>query len=158
MNTIIIYSSKYGCTKDCAEYLKSGLSGSTTLTDIDNTDTISIDNYDTVVFGGSIYIGRISKQMQKFCEDNIDLLNKKRVGIFLCCAFPEQIKEYLATNFAPALLKSAIVVKGFGGEARIDKMKFMDKLIMKAALKGGNENLHISRKNMDGFIEELNAR
>lgn len=96
--------------------------------------------------------------MQKFCKDNIDVLNKKRVGIFLCCAFSEQIKEYLAANFTPALLKSTIVVKGFGAEARIDKMKFMDKLIMKAALKGGNETLHISCKNMDSFIEELNAR
>lgn len=157
MNTIIIYSSKYGCTSDCAKYLKSGSSGLVMLTDIDkiNSNTINLENYSTVIFGSSIYIGAISKKMRKFCNENIDLLDKKRVGIFICCAFPEQIKEYLATNFPSKLLKSAVTIKDFGGEARIDKMKFIDKLITKAVIKGNHENLKISHENMDNFKKEL---
>lgn len=155
MNTIIIYSSKYGCTTDCARYLKAGLSGSVTLTDIDNTNSISLENYDVVILGSSIYIGKISKIMQKFCKENADLLSKKRVGIFLCCAFPEQLTEYLAANFPPTLLKNSVVIKDFGGEARIDKMKFIDKSIMKAAIKGSHEKLKISHESMDSFIKEL---
>lgn len=158
MSTIIIYSSKYGCTTDCAKYLKSALSGSVTLTDIDNTNVVSLDNYDTVIIGSSIYIGKISKKIQQLCKEKLNLLNQKKVGIFLCCAFPEQINEYLTTNFPSALLECAATVKCFGGEARVDKMKFIDKSIMKAALKGNNKKLQISHKNMDSFIKELNSR
>ncbi|WP_099466923.1 flavodoxin domain-containing protein [Konateibacter massiliensis] len=158
MNTIIIYSSKYGCTADCAEYLKSGLSDSAKLTDIDktNSNAIALESYDTVIFGSSIYVGAISKKMRKFCKENVELLSKKRVGIFLCCGFPEQAKEYLTTNFPSTLLKSAIVIKDFGGEARIDKMKFIDKSIMKTVMKGNHEALKISHENIDAFIKELN--
>lgn len=111
-----------------------------TLTDIDNANSISLENYDAVIFGSSIYIGKISKAMQKFCKENADLISKKRVGIFLCCAFSEQVTEYLTANFPPTLLKNSIVIKDFGGEARVDKMKFIDKSIMKAAMKGNSEN------------------
>lgn len=155
MNTIIIYSSKYGSTLDCAKSLN--LPGSVSLVDIGKTNpkTISLEHFDTIIFGSSIYIGAISKKMRAFCNDNIDLLSKKRVGIFLCCAFPAQINEYLSTNFPSELLKSAVVVKYFGGEARMDKMKAFDKMIMKAATKGNCENLKISHENIESFIKEI---
>ena len=156
MNTIIIFSSKYGCTTDCAQYLKSGLSGSTTLINIDNTKSIPLENYDTVILGSSIYIGRVSNRMRMFCKDNMDFLSKKRVGIFLCCGFPEQVKEYLDANFPAELLESAIVIKGFGGEARLEKMKFVDKTIMKTVTKGNYEALKISNEDMDSFIKNMN--
>lgn len=157
MNTIVIYSSKYGCAADCANYLKSGLPGDVSLTDIDkiNPETINMKNFNIVIFGSSIYIGSISKKMRAFCNKNIDLLSKKRVGIFLCCAFSAQTDEYLSKNFHPELLKSAVAVKSFGGEARVDKMKTFDKLIMKAATKGDNKDLKISYENIDSFIKEI---
>ena len=93
--------------------------------------------------------------MRAFCNKNIDLLSKKRVGIFLCCAFTAQKDEYLSKNFQPELLKSAVAVKSFGGEARVDKMKTFDKLIMKAATKGDNKDLKISYENIDSFIKEI---
>lgn len=157
MNAIIIYSSKYGCTADCSNYLKSGLSGSVTLADIDKTNSQSIDlkNYDTIIFGSSIYIGGISKKMRTFCNQNIDLLSKKRVGIFLCCSTPAQMDEYLSKNFPSILLKNAVAIKNFGGEVRLDKMKVIDKLIMKAVTKGNYENFQISHKNIESFIREI---
>lgn len=157
MNTIIVYSSKYGCTADCATLLKSGLSGTVELANINQTNpkTLLLENFDTVIFGSSIYVGAISKKMRVFCNENIDVLSRKRVGIFLCCAFPAQIDEYLSKNFPSVLLKSAVVIKDFGGEARIDKMKGMDKLIMKAAIKGNYENLKISHEHLESFIREI---
>lgn len=158
MNTMIIYSSKYGCTKDCANYLKSGLSGSAVLTDIDHEtiDASVLEHYDTVILGSSIYIGAISKKMKTLCKDYMVLLSRKRLGIFVCCGFKEQSNEYFTANFPPELLKSAIIMKEFGGEARTDKMKFFDKFVMKAAMKGHPDTLKISRENMDRFIEVLN--
>lgn len=157
MNTMIIFSSKYGCTAECAEYLKTALSNSVKLMDINNTDIkiSDLENYDSILLGSSIYVGAISKKMEIFCEENADLLSKKRVGIFLCCAFQEQLDEYLSKNFPQVLLKNAVVIKSFGGEARLDKMKTIDKLIMKTVTKGNYSNLKISYEEMDSFIKEI---
>ncbi len=57
---------------------------------------------------------------------------------------PAQINEYLTKNSPAALLESTVVVKDFGGEARIDKLKGIKKLIMKAVLKDNYESLKIS--------------
>lgn len=157
MNTILIYSSKYGCTADCANYLKINLSGHVALVDINKADTqIGLEKFDTIIIGSSIYVGAVSKKLRMLCNNNIDLLSKKRVGIFLCCAFPEQANEYLSANFSSILLENAKAVKIFGGEARLEKMNFLDKLIMKSATKGNYENLKISHENLENFVREMN--
>lgn len=156
MKTIIIYSSKYGCTEDCAKYLKSRLSGLPELMDADRSNSVSLESYDTVILGSSIYIGRVSKKIQKLCKENVNLLTKKNVGIFLCCAFPEQTDTYLTTNFPDKLLGNAAVIKSFGGEARIEKMRFLDKAVMKAGIKGNHEALKVSYNNMNDFIKKIN--
>lgn len=63
--------------------------------------------------------------------------------------------HWRSKNFPAALLKSAVVVKDFGGEARIDKLKGMDKLIMKAAIKDNYESLKISHEHLESFIREI---
>lgn len=55
---------------------------------------------------------------------------------------------------AHTLLKNAAAVKAFGGEARIEKMKTIDRLLMKAVTKGKRDSLKLSYENMDCFIRE----
>ncbi|MDU3352327.1 MAG: flavodoxin domain-containing protein, partial [Clostridium sp.] len=60
MNTIIIYSSKYGCTKDCANILKNKLSDNVTIVDINNNNNnnkIELSKFDKIIIGSSIYVG-----------------------------------------------------------------------------------------------------
>ena len=52
------------------------------------------------------------------------------------------------------MLKNAAAVKAFGGEARIEKMKTIDRLLMKAVTKGKSDSLKLSYENMDCFIRE----
>lgn len=158
MNTIIIYSSKYGCTADCANILKSKLSNNVLIVDIkDKNSKIELSKFDTVIIGSSIYVGSVSKEIRTFCNDNIELLNKKKVGIFLCCAFSEQTDKYLASNFPSSLLKSAKSISVFGGEARLEKMKFFDKLIMKSVTKNDYNSLKISQDNINNFLRNFNG-
>lgn len=157
MNTIILYASKYGCTADCAKYLESALPGSVSRLDMDAADpkTIDLTLFDTVVFGSSIYVGSTSKKMRSFCNDHIEILTQKKVGIFLCCGFSAQFHEYLSKNFPQPLLEHAAAAACFGGEARMDRLKLADKWIMKVATKGAYADLNISRERMDRFIRDL---
>ncbi|EQG76814.1 flavodoxin domain protein [Clostridioides difficile DA00165] len=123
MNTIIIYSSKYGCTKDCANILKNKLSDNVTIVDINNNNNkIELSKFDKIIIGSSIYVGSVSK-IQVLCNDNVELLNKKQVGIFLCCGFSEQADKYLKSNFPSSLLESANAI-GIGSEARLENEIF----------------------------------
>ncbi|NMS91424.1 flavodoxin [Clostridioides difficile] len=157
MNTIIIYSSKYGCTKDCANILKNKLSDNVTIIDINDSNTkIELSKFDTIIIGSSIYVGSVSKKIRVLCNDNIELLNKKRVGVFLCCGFSEQADKYLKSNFPASLLENVNAIGIFGSEARLEKMNFLDKLIMKSVAKGNYDSFKISQDNIDDFLRNFN--
>ena len=154
MKTLIIYASKYGCTADCATYLKDKLSGEITLIDINKTDEqIQVETFDTIIIGGSIYAGQLSKKLRTFCKNNIDILSKKRIGIFLCCVQADETDKFFTANFPPELLKHAEATEVFGSEARFEKMKFLDKTILKAVTKGDFSSFKISYDNIDKFAK-----
>ena len=159
MKTLIVYTSKYGCTADCADYLKGKLSGDVTLADIGKSNNIPVlEEYDSILIGGSIYVGKVSKKLRMFCEDNLDVLSKKNLGIYLCCASIDQADEFFSSNFPPELLSTAKATKVFGGEIRLNGMSFFDKLIVKAikkATKGDFGNFKVLSEQIDEFAEEM---
>jgi len=154
MKTLIVYASKYGCTADCAAKLKNLLTGDVTLADI-NKVSPNVHEFDTVIIGGSVYIGKVSKKLKAFCENNLSELLKKQVGIFLCCALADQANEVLTSNFPPTLLTHSKATKTFGSEARLGKMSFLDKTIIKAVTKGDFSNFKISDESIEDFAKEI---
>jgi len=156
MKTLIVYASKYGCAADCAGYLRCKLPGDAVLSDINKVDKqIELKEYDAVVIGGSVYIGKVSKKLRAFCENNLDVLKKKRIGLFLCCAQTEQADKFFADNFLPELISVAKTAKAFGSEARLDKMTFFDKAIIKAVTKGDFSSFKVSFERIEEFAEEI---
>ena len=155
MKNLIVYFSKYGCTADCAGYLKSKLQGDVNLIDINAAAQIDISLYDSIIIGSSVYVGKVSKKLRKFCEDNLAALTKKRIGIFLCCALADQADEFFTDNFPPALLDGAVIKKVFGSDARLEKMSFLDKTMIKLVTKGDFSNFKISHESIDEFAREF---
>jgi len=154
MRTLIIYASKYGCTAECAIHLKDKLSGDVILIDINKTDQqIKLETFDTVIIGGSIYAGQLSKKLRIFCKSNIEMLCKKRVGLFLCCAETNKANEFFSANFPSELLEHAEITEVFGSEARLEKMKFAHKTILKAVTKGDFSSFKISHESIEKFAE-----
>ena len=74
MNTLIVYSSKYGCTEKCAKLIKEKLNEEVDLVNLKNVKDIDIYKYNKVIIGGSIYIGKIQKSVTEFCTKYIDQL------------------------------------------------------------------------------------
>ena len=157
MKTLIIYASKYGCTADCAAYLKDKLSSGATLIDINKTNKqIELEHFSTVIIGGSIYASQLySKELRMFCKNNIDTLCKKKIGIFLCCAQIAEANEFFTKNFPADLLGHAKAIEVFGSEARLKKMKFLDKSILKAVTKGNFSSFKISYENIENFAKKF---
>lgn len=141
MKSIIIYSTKYGCTEKTANMLKSYLNGDVQLVNIMKDSVPSLEEYDNVILGGSIYIGKIQKKLINYITENLPSLMKKRVGLFICAGNPqpeERVKE-LVSAFPSELYNHAIVKEALGYEICFRKLNFIDKKIM-AMVKGNKED------------------
>ncbi|HBL83394.1 MAG: hypothetical protein A2Y17_04465 [Clostridiales bacterium GWF2_38_85] len=131
MKTLIIYSTTYGFTEDCINDLQKQLNGETKAINIMKESGVDLQDFDKVVIGGSIYMGQVQKQLKTFCEQNLDKLKQKKVALFLCCGFVDNFEQNLQNNFPAKLINSAFAKQCFGGELRLDKMKFTHKMITK---------------------------
>lgn len=156
MNTLIVYSSKYGCTEQCAKILSEELKGEADLINLKNVKDINISKYDTVIIGGSIYIGKIQKEVAGFCAKNLDILKEKRIGLFICgMQKEEEIQSELNNNFPPELLKIAVAKEHFGGEFRFDKMNFLERMVVRKVSNISSDQSNILRDNINKFAKAM---
>lgn len=112
MKTVIIYATKYGSAENAAELLKKRLGGRVKLINIVKELVPPLNEYDTVILGGSIYAGNIQTKLGEFMNYNLDILLQKRVGLFLCAAHPDpEVREKeLAASFPPASRPNCIIM------------------------------------------------
>jgi menaquinone-dependent protoporphyrinogen oxidase len=140
MNTLVIYATKYGCTERCAKSLSGKLSGKVDLINIKTSQLPDLSKYDRVIIGGSIYVGQIQKPIKEFCIKNLSLLKEKKVGLFICCGFAENVKQHMENSFPKELLEVALGKECFGGELNLEKMKFFDRFITKMVSKAAKKS------------------
>jgi len=65
METLIAYATRYGCVEKCAKMLAEKLDGKVTLVNLQKT-RVDPASYGRVIVGGSIYIGKIQKEVRDF--------------------------------------------------------------------------------------------
>jgi menaquinone-dependent protoporphyrinogen oxidase len=157
MRTLIVYGTKYGCTEKCANILKDKLSGQTDLINLKTQKAPDLKEYDRIVIGGSIVIGRVQKEVSDFCTKNLEALGNTKLGLFLCSMREgEEAKTQLASAFPKELTEVATAKGLFGGEFMISRMGFMDKLIVKKVAKVEKDTSKILEENIDSFAEVVN--
>ncbi|MDK2904499.1 MAG: menaquinone-dependent protoporphyrinogen oxidase [Eubacteriaceae bacterium] len=144
MKTLILYASNCGYTEDCVQKLGKLLSGEIAILNIDKQVPLDLSAYDTVLIGGSIYMGQIQKKIKAFCSSHEKELQEKNLGLFISCATAdkdlEAIESFYKNAFPEALLNHAGCIQNFGGELRMDKMKFSHRLIAKMMMKSAKED------------------
>lgn len=155
MKVLIAYGSKYGCTEKAALKLKSLIKNSTTV-NLSKGEKANINEYDCVLLGGSIYMGKIQKQVSDFANGNIDTLQTKKIGLFLCCAGKDQFDQQLKASFPEKLIQKAKTPGYFGYIYDFSKMNFMFKMIIKKIenIKEGKDCLDM--KAIEAFANEFN--
>ena len=159
MKTLIIYASTYGYTKECVEKLKELINGEVNITNIKTDDVPSIDEFDNIIIGGSIYMGQIHKKLKEYCTINLNQLLNKKIALLLCCGLPENFDETIKNCFPNELLETAISKECFGGELRTEKMSLAHKMItglMQRASKPGRPETMGMPENMTKLAECIN--
>ncbi|WP_017756691.1 flavodoxin domain-containing protein [Calidifontibacillus oryziterrae] len=157
MNTIIIYASKHGTAKKSVERLEEKASASIHSFHVKVDKIPSLEGYDTVIIGGSIYLGKVQKELMKYTNDHLDELLTKKVGLFLCAGHPDeqQLGKELHDAFPEALLNHATVKEIFGHEFDLSKLNFIEKFIVKKIVGITESQFALSEEKIDNFAEQL---
>ncbi len=128
----------------------------TQIFNLKTTKSIELKDYDTIIIGGSIHIGSIPKKLKQFVANNMTILLKKRVALFIVCMQKDEKRDEQFNNVFPDELREVSVTNGFmGGEFNFDRMNFIEKaIIKKIAGKSTNVN-EIDYEAIDAFINKL---
>ncbi len=157
MNTAIIYMSKHDTTQKIAEMLKDKLGNETTyLFNLKTTDLTDLGKFDAIIIGGSIHAGSIQSKLKKFMNNNLAVLNKKRIALFLVCMDKTEKRKTQFENGFLNVLREISIANGFmGGEFCFDKMNFIEKAIIKK-ISGKSTNVsEIDYEAIDEFVNKL---
>lgn len=128
MKTLVIYGSRKGCTKACAEVL--GARGdNVTVLDVNEAAQSNCEAYDTVILGSSIWAGQIHRKMSRFIENNREVLLKKKLGLFICSGELEE--DHFSINFPGDILAHATDRQLFGGKMDINNFSPLMRWILK---------------------------
>ena len=134
METLIAYSTTLGCTEQCASKLKEDLGEGVEMVRISRRRRYNFQDYNTIIIGGSIHEGMIQRSVFKFCENNLEVLLQKQVGLFICCMDPDANEQELIDRaFPEKLVKHALASGFFGGELNIKKMNLLQKIMTRKA-------------------------
>jgi len=160
MNRILIaYATKYGCTEKCAGMLADKLNQMGQQADLCNLKSgasINLQNYDKILIGGSIYAGRIQKEVSVFCSGNRNALVMKKLGFFICgLSEGETAEKQLETCFPQELLSRASARENFGSQLIFEKMNFMERMIIKKITKKDSDYSNILEANIDRFAQVM---
>lgn len=158
MKTLIVYASKYGCTETCAKRLAEQMTGDTELLSLkEKKDAIEWDAYDTVIVGGSVYVGKIQKEVSEFCAKHLELLKQKRIGLFICGMQEDDVlQQELLQSFPEELVTIAIAKDHLGGAFDFEKMNLMERMIVKKVSKVTASVSNISEDSISTFAIAMN--
>ena len=157
MNTLVLFSSKYGTTEKCVRQLATEIKGVVDIVNI-KTDSIKpLDSYDNILIGGSIYVGTLNKDIKKQIEENAELLKSKNIGLFLCCQDKQKaLAEFMTLNFPAWIIEKSFVRAHLGHEIKLEAMNFFERNLLKHVMKVKESYSQIDNEAISSLAKEIN--
>ena len=145
MRTLIVYASKSGYAKECAQRIAQGLEGDVEIADIKkDAARKNLADYGMILAGGSVRAGHVSGSLRKFLEANKEVLLQKRLELFLCGTDPDNLETQFETHYPKELLDSAIAKEWFGGKIVFAEQNAIMRFMLKRILKG-EQDVHVEK-------------
>ncbi len=142
MKIAIIYTTKGGTTRECAQLLKRELRGHDVAV-FDMKEAHDINEYDLLVLGFPIRMAKPSRAARKYIKEHKSELLGKAVAYFMCCGFIDCAEEYGEKLLPRELREKALDITCLGGSLEPTRFKGIDKLIVKSVrseILGGGDN------------------
>ncbi|MEN6589118.1 MAG: flavodoxin domain-containing protein [Proteiniphilum sp.] len=154
-NTLIIFASNHGTVEKCARELFRLIDGNVDICNLNRREMLpDLTNYDSVIVGGSIHSGRIQEVIATFCEENLDELAVKRLGLFINCLYTgEKAQRQLDEAFPEELRRNAVVRDYFGGEVDELKLNFWERIVTTQMIEKEDLVVALSKEKIKRFAE-----
>lgn len=148
MKTLIVYSSKFGAAAKAVERLQEAMNHEAVAVNLNKDRPEDLESYDNFIIGSSVYGGKISKNILKFCEVNREKILKKDLGLFLVCGNQEEFYRQMENNFAEDIRNHAKLKEYLGYGYDFDRMNFFYRFIIRKIAKVNKSVLDIKEANV----------
>jgi len=128
MRTLILYSTKSGASRECAELLATKIADCSICDIAKNTPDIG--GYDTLIVGSGVRMGKLYKPAKNFIDKNIGMLLSKNTAFYLCNSYSDTLQKVIDNNIPKKLIDTAICIKSFGGKPPFTSPKNQDWILM----------------------------
>lgn len=156
MKTLIVYASKHGSSEKAATMLKEKLKSDVTLHNIKKKGLPELNDFDSVIVGGSIHAGEIQSKIKNYCKANSETLSKRHLGLYLCCMDKEKAQLQFEKAYHEDLREKALTTSLFGGEFVIEKMNWFERAIVKKVAGVNKSVSNIDIGAIERFAEKFN--
>lgn len=131
MKILIVYATRGGVSRTCAEMLKEKLQAyhEVSVCNVEESAPAPSD-FDVAVIGGSIRMGKLNKKLKTYIKEYREVLASMPAAAFICCGFPADLDDYVETQL-PKNSDFSLGIHCFGGEIKPEKRKGIDKLILR---------------------------
>ena len=159
MKNLIIFATKYGSVANAAKLLAGELQGTTDLVRLGHDDLPVLDEYDSVVVGGSIYVGNIQKEVKEFCRDFKAELLEKKLGLFICAGEKSEEKrlDSIRKNYPSELIDHSTATGWFGQEVHFEKASFVDRTVIRLMMRVKENFSDLKKENIAEFAAKMNG-
>ena len=132
MKTLIAYTSKTGTTSRVIQRIARSL-GDCVCVDL-RQETPNVADYDRVIIGSPIRMGRLSHSVSSFIKSNLEEITTRPYGLFILCGLTAAGEEQLREVYDAALRNGAVACACFGGELNLENLKQTDQVLVQMAL------------------------
>ncbi|MGA2481453.1 MAG: flavodoxin domain-containing protein [Spirochaetia bacterium] len=158
MKALVAYRTRYGTTAACARKLAGQLRAETTCVDLAQGRAPDVHGFDVVLIGGSIYGGKIQREVSWFCERNRDALLEGKVGLFLCCLYQgARAEAQLQDAFPPWLAARAFDGRVLGGELHMARLRLFDRLLVRSLPHPSGDVSRVHAREIEALAAAANA-
>lgn len=117
---LVTYDSGYGATRIVAEIIEKTISKCGINVDLRPAASLNFDEYDAVVVGSPIRVGKCSDKIQKLLKNNCHLLLEKPVAFFFTCM---SVTKYEDNETFPLFVDPGFNIS----KKQLNKINFMGK-------------------------------
>ena len=156
MKTLILYTSRHGSTQKVVAQMAKELSA--TAIDLHKSPKVSLQEYDTILIGGPIYLGSLGSSLESFILEHLDLLLSKRIGLFLLCVMNEERAAAQFNHcFHPQLLAHSSYDGFFGGRVDTKQLNFIEKIIVFFAFRKKSHQKELNELEIHNFLDHFRS-
>jgi menaquinone-dependent protoporphyrinogen IX oxidase len=132
MNCLICYGTKYGSTEQVCEYIREGMAADAIISHVSEIDSL---DYDLIVIGSPIFIGKPIGEVVDFIAKHYEELKNKTVAVFVTCWAASTKYSDAGNEFLSQVIKylpkcNIICTASLPGKLLMDKIEESDRKLL----------------------------